>query len=35
LIAILLGWSLGEEPIHATTLVGAGLILGGVGLVRR
>lgn len=35
LLALLLGWSVGEEPVGLTTLIGAGLILGGVGLVRR
>jgi drug/metabolite transporter (DMT)-like permease len=34
-IALFLGWSLGDEPIGASTLVGAGCVLGGVGLVRR
>jgi drug/metabolite transporter (DMT)-like permease len=34
-IAIFLGWSLGEEPVGWTTLAGAGMVLGGVGLVRR
>ena len=34
-IALTLGWSLGEEPVGAYTLLGAGLVLGGVALVRR
>ena len=34
-IALFLGWALGEEPVGPFTLLGAGLVLGGVGLVRR
>ena len=34
-IALVLGWSVGEEPIGLFTLLGTGLILGGVGLVKR
>ena len=34
-IALFLGWSVGKEPVGLSTLCGAGLVLGGVGLVRR
>jgi drug/metabolite transporter (DMT)-like permease/lysophospholipase L1-like esterase len=34
-IALVLGWSVGDEPVGWSTLAGAGLVLGGVGLVRR
>ncbi|MEM7305122.1 MAG: EamA family transporter [Planctomycetota bacterium] len=34
-IAILLGWAVADEPITRFTLAGTGLVLVGVGLVRR
>ena len=34
-VALALGWSLGDEAVGLHTLLGAGLILGGVGVVAR
>jgi drug/metabolite transporter (DMT)-like permease len=34
-IALTLGWTLGDEPIRATTLLGTGMVVGGVVLVAR